>query len=239
MSPQTAASHDDGTRLGEPLTGVFPVVSRPLPGEPGGPRAGASGSGGPVRRGRPGYDRATLMAVCVDVFNRHGYDATSMGMLAKHLGISKSAIYHHVDSKEAILEQALDDALGALEAAFDEVEAGEGGTGERVEAAVRATLQALADHMPQVTLLLRLRGNSDVELRAMERRRAVTRRLGALLEAGQAEGTVRDDITPRNLARLTLGMINSIVDWFRPDGPHTVEDMVRSVAGVVLTGVRG
>ena len=235
MSPHTAASHDDGTALGEPLTGVLPVVSRPLPGEPG----AVGGPGGPVRRGRPGYDRATLMAVCVDVFNRHGYDATSMGMLAKHLGISKSAIYHHVDSKEAILEQALDDALGALEAAFDEVEAGQGSTGERVEAAVRATLQALADHMPQVTLLLRLRGNSDVELRAMERRRSITRRLGALLEAGQAEGSVRDDITPRNLARLTLGMINSIVDWFRPDGPHTVEDMVHSVTGVVLTGVRG
>lgn len=231
MSSQTA-THDDGAPLGEPLTGVHPVVSRPLPAE-------AGGRGGRVRRGRPGYDRSTLMAVCVDVFNRHGYDATSMGMLAKHLGISKSAIYHHVESKEAILEQALDDALGALEAAFDQVEAGEGTTGERVEAAARATLQALADHMPQVTLLLRLRGNSDVELRAMERRRAITRRLGALLEAGQAEGTVRDDITPRNLARLILGMINSIVDWFRPDGPHTVEDMVRSVTGVVLKGVRG
>lgn len=231
MSSQTA-THDDGAPLGEPLTGVHPVVSRPLPAE-------AGGRGGRVRRGRPGYDRSTLMAVCVDVFNRHGYDATSMGMLAKHLGISKSAIYHHVESKEAILEQALDDALGALEAAFDQVEAGEGTTGERVEVAARATLQALADHMPQVTLLLRLRGNSDVELRAMERRRAITRRLGALLEAGQAEGTVRDDITPRNLARLTLGMINSIVDWFRPDGPHTVEDMVRSVTGVVLKGVRG
>ena len=231
MSSQTA-THDDGARLGEPLTGVHPVVSRPLPAE-------AGGRGGRVRRGRPGYDRSTLMAVCVDVFNRHGYDATSMGMLAKHLGISKSAIYHHVESKEAILEQALDDALGALEAAFDEVEASEGDAGERVEAAVRSTLRVLADHMPQVTLLLRLRGNSDVELHAMERRRSITRRLGALLEVGQAEGTVRDDITPRNLARLTLGMINSIVDWFRPDGPHTVEDMVRSVAGVVLTGVRG
>ncbi len=57
------------------------------------------------RRGRPGYDRETLLAVCVEVFNRHGYDATSMGTLSSHLGISKSAIYHHVASKEEILEQ--------------------------------------------------------------------------------------------------------------------------------------
>lgn len=195
-------------------------------------------SAGP-RRGRPGYDRPTLVRECVDMFNRHGYEATSMGMLATHLGISKSAIYHHVESKEAILGEALDAALDALEAGFDRVEALSDGPGERVEAAVRATLQALADHMPEVTLLLRLRGNSEVELRAMERRRTITRRFGALLEAGQADGTVRDDVNPRNLARLALGMINSVVDWFRPDGPHTVEEMVRSVTGVVLAGVRG
>ena len=68
------------------------------------------------RRGRPGYDRQTLLAECVELFNRHGYEATSMGMLATHLGISKSAIYHHVESKEAILDHAVTEALDALEA---------------------------------------------------------------------------------------------------------------------------
>ena len=195
------------------------------------------------RRGRPGYDRETLLAVCVDVFNRHGYEATSMGMLAQHLGISKSAIYHHVESKEAILGQALDDALGALEASIDAVQAGPGAPGEKVEAAVRGTLRVLVARMPEVTLLLRLRGNSDVELAAMERRRAITRRLGELVEAAQAEGTVRSDVTPRNLARLMLGMINSIVDWYRPNGAQpghkSVEEMVEAVTGVVLGGLRG
>lgn len=148
------------------------------------------------RRGRPGYDRQTLLTVCVDVFNRHGYEATSMGMLAQHLGISKSAIYHHVESKEAILEQALDDALDALEASLDGVMADFAGPGEQVEAAVRGTLRVLVEKMPEVTLLLRLRGNSAVELAAMERRRAITRRLGEMIAAAQEAGAVRGDITP-------------------------------------------
>ena len=29
------------------------------------------------RRGRPGYDRQTLLAECVELFNRHGYEAVS------------------------------------------------------------------------------------------------------------------------------------------------------------------
>src|SRR5690625_5486639 len=65
-----------------------------------------------AKRGRPGYDRQTLVDMCVKVFNRHGYDATSMGMLATELGISKSAIYHHVKTKEEILQSALTEALG-------------------------------------------------------------------------------------------------------------------------------
>ena len=195
------------------------------------------------RRGRPGYDRQTLLAECVELFNRHGYEATSMGMLATHLGISKSAIYHHVESKEAILDHAVTEALDALEACLDDVVASGVDAGPQVEAAIRGTLGVLAEKQPEVTLLLRLRGNSAVEVAAVERRREITRRLGDLLEAAQAAGAVRSDVTPRNLARLALGMINSIVDWYRPDrgvpGQQGPDQMIDAVTGVVLGGLRG
>uniref|UniRef100_UPI002B276CF6 helix-turn-helix domain-containing protein n=1 Tax=Nocardioides sp. TaxID=35761 RepID=UPI002B276CF6 len=55
------------------------------------------------RRGRPGYDQQTVLRRAVDLFNRQGYDGTSMGDLARELGLAKSAIYHHVDSKESLL----------------------------------------------------------------------------------------------------------------------------------------
>lgn len=195
------------------------------------------------RRGRPGYDRQTLLAECVELFNRHGYEATSMGMLAAHLGISKSAIYHHVESKEAILDHAVTEALDALEACLDDVVATGADAGAQVEAAIRGTLGVLAEKQPEVTLLLRLRGNSAVEVAAVERRREITRRFGDLLEAAQAAGAVRSDVTPRNLARLALGMINSIVDWYRPDrgvpGQQGPDQMIDAVTGVVLGGLRG
>ena len=195
------------------------------------------------RRGRPGYDRQTLLAECVELFNRHGYEATSMGMLATHLGISKSAIYHHVESKEAILDHAVTEALDALEACLDDVVASGADAGAQVEAAIRGTLGVLAEKQPEVTLLLRLRGNSAVEVAAVERRREITRRFGDLLEAAQAAGAVRSDVTPRNLARLALGMINSIVDWYRPDrgvpGQQVPGQMIDAVTRVVLGGLRG
>ena len=54
-----------------------------------------------ARRGRPGYDQQGILEVAVAAFNEYGYDATSMGVLADRLGLSKSAIYHHFASKDA------------------------------------------------------------------------------------------------------------------------------------------
>ena len=68
------------------------------------------------RRGRPGYDLASVLAVAVELFNERGYDGTSMRDLAARLGIAKSAIYHHVTGKEELLSLALDRALDGLAA---------------------------------------------------------------------------------------------------------------------------
>jgi AcrR family transcriptional regulator len=200
--------------------------------------APAPPDGAAPRRGRPGYDRETLLAVCVEVFNVHGYDATSMGTLSKHLGISKSAIYHHVESKEEILEQALGRALDALEEVLAAAERTQAPAVERLEQVIRGTVHVLVEQMPYVTLLLRLRGNSEVETRALERRRTVTRRVGALIEQAQAEGDLRRDLSGRSASRLLLGMINSIVDWYRPDPDKGDDGLADTVVALAFSGLR-
>src|SRR4051794_27341460 len=68
------------------------------------------------RRGRPGHDQGAVLRAAIELFIRKGYDATSIGDVAEELGVTKSAIYHHVPSKEHLLSQALDEALDELEA---------------------------------------------------------------------------------------------------------------------------
>src|SRR5665811_258434 len=72
------------------------------------------------RRGRPGYDQESVLKIAVDVFNKHGFEATSMNVLADNLRITKSAIYHHVPSKGDLLRLALDRALDGLEGILKE-----------------------------------------------------------------------------------------------------------------------
>jgi len=189
----------------------------------------------PRRRGRPGHDQAAVLRTAVDLFNRRGYDATSMGDLAKELGLTKAAIYHHVQSKEQLLIAALDDALDELTTAVTEAvrpEAG-GSAYERLRAVVRRSVEVLMARQPSVTLLLRVRGNSEVEVAALNRRRWLDEQLAELVSEAVQEGSLRADIPPPLVSRLLFGMVNSLVEWYHPDGTYdaaTVADAVTELA---------
>ncbi len=189
------------------------------------------------KRGRPGYDQQSVLLIAVDVFNKHGYDATSMGILAENLGISKSAIYHHVPSKGDLLKLALDHALGGLEAILDQPGAMRGSAEARLEFVVRQTIGVLVERLPFVTLLLRLRGNTEIERDALERRRAFDHKVAALISAARDEGSLRQDIDPRTVARLLFGTINSIVEWYKPGGPLSPEKLADDVVAMAFHGL--
>lgn len=192
-----------------------------------------------TKRGRPGYDKEELLNICVRTFNEHGYEATSMGTLADELGITKSAIYHHVDSKEDILAFALNRALAALEEVFEAAESLEEVPAiERVEFVTRQTVFVLVEQLGNVTLLLRLRGNSAVEQEALTRRRALTDRLSVLVQAAQDAGEMRGDITARTVARLIFGMINSLSTWYRPERGENVERLADAVVRMAFEGTQ-
>ncbi|GAB2833601.1 TetR/AcrR family transcriptional regulator [Microbacterium insulae] len=192
----------------------------------------------PVRRGRPGYDRAQVLAIAVALFNEQGYDATSVADVAARLSLSKSALYHHFDSKEQLLALALDEALSGLEGVLDAPAASAGSAAERLAAVLHGAVAVLVDRLPYVTLLLRVRGNSVIERTALDRRRAFDHRVTALVEEAQRDGLVRDDLDGAVATRLVFGMVNSLVEWYRPGGPVDAERLAHDVVAVSLDGMR-
>ncbi|HEV7742320.1 MAG TPA: TetR/AcrR family transcriptional regulator [Pseudolysinimonas sp.] len=190
------------------------------------------------RRGRPGYDRQGVLDIAVRAFNEHGYDATSMGTLATRLGLSKSAIYHHFASKEQLLDAALDEALGGLEGVLTERSALEGSPAARLQYVLGRAVHVLVERLPYVTLLLRLRGNTPVERAALDRRREFDRAITALVVEARDAGELRADIDPRVAERLLFGMINSIVEWYRPEGPEDAARLAADVLAFAADGLR-
>jgi AcrR family transcriptional regulator len=192
----------------------------------------------PGRRGRPGHSLDTLLAGAVAVFNERGYEATSMDEVATRLGVTKSALYHHVPSKGELLRLALDRALDALFAVTQETGATTGPAIDRLEYVVRGSVRVLAAELPFVTLLLRLRGNTEIERTALHRRREFDRIVTGLVRAAEHEGDVRADVDPAVLSRLLFGTVNSLTEWYRPGGDLTAADLADAVVAITFSGLR-
>ncbi|MGH3405209.1 MAG: TetR/AcrR family transcriptional regulator [Streptosporangiaceae bacterium] len=204
--------------------------------------ASAAGARG-RRRGRPGYDRESLLAVAVAVFNERGYDGTSMEDLSRRLGIAKSSIYHHVDSKEDLLALALDRALDGLFSVAGQAQRIPEPAIGRLEFLVRASVRVLADRLPYVTLLLRARGNTATERHALGRRREFDQIIADLVKEAAVDGDIRPDIDPAITARLLFGMVNSVSEWYRPGRGTTGrdsnrDDLADAVCAIAFDGLR-
>lgn len=190
------------------------------------------------RRGRPGYDRRQVLDAAVALFIEQGYDAASVSTLGARLGLSKAALYHHFPSKEALLDAALSEALDGLDAVIDRAEQAGGAPEARLRNVVSGAVHVLSDHLAAVTLLLRVRGNSETERRALERRRQFDQRVTRLVHEAQQHGAVRADIDASVATRLLFGMINSLVEWYRPIGPEDASRMADDVLTVAFNGLR-
>ncbi|MFN0214259.1 MAG: TetR/AcrR family transcriptional regulator [Saprospiraceae bacterium] len=59
-------------------------------------------------------DKQVLLHRCWEVFNRHGYNGTSVSMLAEATGLGKSGLMHHHLSKESLMRAVLEYAQEAL-----------------------------------------------------------------------------------------------------------------------------
>ncbi len=187
---------------------------------------------------RETYTSDSLLAVAVEVFNERGYDGTSMEDLAKAAGITKSSIYHHVRGKEELLRLAVGRALDAVFAILDEPAASAGPAIDRLEHLVRRGVEVLLAERPYVTLLLRVRGNTETERWALQRRREFDRRVAELVAEAARDGELRTDIDPRTAARLLFGMINSLTEWRRPGRGVASADLADAVTRLAFGGLR-
>jgi AcrR family transcriptional regulator len=191
-----------------------------------------------TRRGRPGYDLESLLAVAVKAFNERGYEATSMEELSRKLGITKSAIYYHVASKDELLRLAVDRALDGLFAVADAALLIDGQAIDRLEYLVRGSIKVLTEQLPFVTLLLRIRGNTKVERAALSLRKEFDHLVTELVKQAEAEGDVRPDIDPAVTARLLFGTVNSLIEWYRPRGGLGNDELADAVCAITFNGLR-
>ncbi|MFC0527714.1 TetR/AcrR family transcriptional regulator [Phytohabitans kaempferiae] len=173
-------------------------------------------------------------------FASRGVAATTVRQIADEVGILSGSLYHHFESKEAIVEAIISPYLDELRVRYREALSGAGDPPTRLRNLVAASLATAATH-PQATEIYQ----NDVNyLRGFERfaflrdvQREVRAAWLAVINEGVATGAFRSDVDPQVFYRLIRDAVWLSVRWFYPSDDYPVSRLADQCTAVFLDGL--
>jgi AcrR family transcriptional regulator len=184
--------------------------------------------------------RDQLLAIAATLFAERGFKNTTVRDIADAAGILSGSLYHHFDSKEAMVDELLDTFQTELWKQYDEIEASDLSPRAKLEAIVRASFDAIDHHHSEVAIFQ----NDAAYLISFERfayladRNNKFRRLWTgLLEAGVAGGELRADLDVELVYRFLRDTVWVAVRWYRPGGKLTPSDIADQYLTILLEGI--
>lgn len=189
----------------------------------------------------PPRERAEeVYAAALRLFRQKGYHATSMQDIAAAVGLYKGSLYHYIGSKEDLLVQVFERALGGVLGEVERIAADASlGPSAQLRLLVEAHVEAVAENLDALTVYLHefraLAGESLVRMQAQrERYREL---VSAVVERGVRLGEfAAPDVGIAALG--LLGMCNWVAQWYRPGGRLSAREIGGYFADLVLDGLR-
>lgn len=164
----------------------------------------------PRKRGRPPIAnleenrRAQIIAAAVAVFAEHGYEATTMSMIAQHAGVGQGTLYRYVAGKRELLDLVFDYSIEeVLRATQPALLGGEpisrpADLAERVDAALDA-LDATLDRQPELLALVLVEVQAideELKLRILGLEATVAQLVVGLFAEAHDAGFLRPGVDP-------------------------------------------
>lgn len=180
-----------------------------------------------------------IVRAAASVFQRLGYDKSTLDEVAQDLGVSKASIYYYFTSKEEVLYAICDQVTAYSNEQVAAILARPISARERVTALIEAMANTLRGWQPHVTVLYQ----EKRFLAASERFAPILARMDELasmvrqaIEEGIQQGEFRH-LNGRLATFAMMGMINWAYQWYHADGPLSPNDVASAFADVLLNGL--
>jgi AcrR family transcriptional regulator len=171
------------------------------------------------------------------LFRKRGFNGTSMAELAAEVGITKSSLYHHYRSKQALLSEIIELTVNRVAPLIEEVAESDLPIRERLGKAVALhTVEAIRDQDSIACFVEEGRYlTPDFMTAHVVKRDSYELIFRRLFEEGIASGEFMDQDVGLAVKAI-LGMCNSVVRWYRPDGGYTPEEIAAQFAYFAVRG---
>lgn len=183
--------------------------------------------------------REAVILAAARAFRSRGYHNTSLDNLAASLKVTKPTLYLYVPGKEAMLFECFKAGLAQIQATLDECERAAGPARERLFTFIRGYAAAIVGDFGWCMLRA-----EDQHLGAAMSRRikllkaGIDRRMRALIEAGVADGSIRD-CDSKMTAFALAGALNWMGHWYREDASLNPQEIADRFIDVFNRGLRG
>ena len=183
--------------------------------------------------------REAVILAAARAFRLRGYHKTSLDDLAASLKVTKPTLYIYVPNKEAMLFECFKAGLAQIQETLATCEAARGPARERLFAFIRGYAAAIVGDFGWCMLRA-----EDQHLGVPMSRRikllkaGIDRRMRALIEAGVADGSIRECDT-RMTAFALAGALNWMGHWYRDDATLKPDEIADRFIDVFNKGLRG
>ena len=182
--------------------------------------------------------RERILRSAAALFRQRGFNGTSMQDLAEAVGITKSSLYHHFSSKQALLSEILSNTVDRVTPAVREIAESKRPASERLRRAVTRHVVELIRDRDNVACFIE-EGRFLVPERMsayVAKRDDYEQHFRRIVADGIASGEFRD--TDVRLASLAiLGMCNWVARWYRADGDHTPDEIAAQFGDTAVFGL--
>ncbi|HEX9065978.1 MAG TPA: TetR/AcrR family transcriptional regulator [Streptosporangiaceae bacterium] len=188
----------------------------------------------------PGDRHDQILAVAAGLFARKGVAATTVREIADEVGILSGSLYHHFESKEAMVDEILAPYLRDLRAACGQAIAAKDDPAARLRRLIAASLQVASAH-PHATEIYQ----SDVNYLTQSDRFGYLTDAAAqvrttwlrVIEDGVSSGAFRPDVDPGIVYRLMRDAIWLSVRWFKPTAAYSPASFAADCTSLFLDGL--
>lgn len=184
--------------------------------------------------------RDELLRIAAELFATKGFKNTTVRDIADAAGILSGSLYHHFDSKEAMVDELLDTFQQKLFAEYDEILASDRTPRAKLDAVVRASFAAIDRHHSEVAIFQ----NDATFLVGFERFAYLTERNDrfhqlwtGLLREAVAAGELRADLDVELVYRFLRDTVWVAVTWYRPGGALSADEVASQYLSILFEGI--
>lgn len=180
-----------------------------------------------------------IVAAAAKVFRTKGYHAATVRDIADAVGLLKGSLYHHFESKEALLYLVVKEPIAQMYRTIAAIADTDLTATEKLRRAIAAHLEAFDRHYPQLFVYLRERESVKRRFREMIgfSPKDYERCWQQILREGVESGEFRRDLDLQVTSYGLLGMLNWAYKWYDPEGRLSVAEVADQFTSLALAGV--